>query len=140
MRKLFYTLIAALTIQIGLAQASNEAKTYINNSGIIEQIQAYKSQITPIILEDNLENFNKEFDAVFSNYISEFENLIDESFEAEDVKKHNENFAANATTSQLNPKDLVAFQQKSGSIQEKFSLSLQEIIVKYGDPAILEQM
>lgn len=140
MKKVFYTLIAILTIQIGLAQASSEAKTYIKSSGIVEQIEAYKSQVIPIILEKNLEDFNKEFEKVVASYISDLENIMDENFEVEDLKKYNENFAANATATELNPKDIDTLQQKTIAAQEKFGQSLQEVVEKYGNHEILGQM
>lgn len=140
MKKVFYTLIAILTVQIGLAQASSEAKTYIKSSGIVEQIEAYKSQLIPIILETKFEEFNKEFDKVVGNYISDLENIMDESFEIEDLKIYNENFANNGTATELNPKDIESFQQKSTAAQEKFGQSIQEVITKYGDDEILREM
>lgn len=140
MKKMFYTFIALFTLQIGFAQVSSEAKTYIKNSGISEQLDATKTQILPSILEENVADFNKDYDAAVKGYISELETLVHDNFDAADLKKYNESLAANTEPEAMMPKDLQGFQQKAGTLQENLALFINGLVVKYADPAVLEQM
>src|SRR5690554_7238524 len=98
MKKMFYTFVALFTLQIGFAQVSSEAKTYIKNSGISEQLDATKTQILPSILEENVADFNKDYDAAVKGYISELETLVHDNFDAADLKKYNESLADRKST------------------------------------------
>src|SRR5690554_6615731 len=140
MKKMFYAFIALFTLQIGFAQVSSEAKTYIKNTGINEQVEEPKAQILPSILEENVADFNKDYDAAVKGYISELETLFHDNFDAANLKKYKESFAANTEPEAMMSKDLQGFQQKAGTLQEILGLSINGLVVKYADPAVLEQM
>ena len=140
MKKTLYVFIALFTLQIGFAQVSEEAKTYIKNAGIPEQLDATKTQILPAILEENRVAFNKDYDAATKNYISELETLVNDNFETADLKKYNESIIVNTAPEAMVPKDAVGFQQKANTLQQNLGLFLQGLMEKYADPAILQQM
>lgn len=140
MKKIIYAFIALCIVQIGFAQVSDEAKTYIKNSGISEQLDATKTQILPAILEENLVAFNKDYDAAAKNYISDLETLVSDNFEAADLKKYNESIIANTAPEAMMPKDIEGFQQKAAALQQNLGVLLQGLMEKYAEPAALEQV
>lgn len=140
MKKILIAFITLFTIQFGFAQASADAKTYVKNMGIKEQLEDTKKEILPGILEKNVPDFNKEFDGVVADFILGLENLTNETFTTEDLKKFNKSIAESAEPELMNPKDPANFENKINSLQENLGLSLQGILIKYADPAFLQEM
>lgn len=140
MKKKIYVFIALCIVQVGFAQVSDEAKTYIKISGIPEQLDATKAQIIPAVLEENLVAFNKDYDAAAKNYISDLETLVSDNFETADLKKYNESIIANTAPEAMVPKDLEGFQQKAAALQQNLGVLLQGLMGKYSEPAVLEQV
>jgi len=140
MKKLLYVCFAFFAIQVGFAQASPEAKAYIKNLKMKESLDQTKVGITNLILNENLEKFNTEFDNLINTFIADFENLVNENYTAEDLNKLNKSIESNSAPEPIAPKDAVAFQEKANKIQEEMGMSLQGIVMKYGDPVKLEEM
>ncbi|HUH25950.1 MAG TPA: hypothetical protein VLY87_04945 [Flavobacterium sp.] len=140
MKKLLYVFIALFTMHFGFAQTSEDAKTYVKNMGIKEQLDETKKEILPGILEKNVTDFTKEFDGVVTDFISSLENLTNEAFSTEALKKFNKSVAESETPELMAPKDPVAFEQNVNTLEENLGLSLQGIVIKYADPAFLEEL
>lgn len=140
MKKIFLLAVAFLTMQFSFAQASAEAKTYIKNLGIKESLEMSKKDISDLILPENLTNFSNEFDTVSSQFISTFENLFHESFTIEDLKRMNSSIENNTAIDPIMPKDLESFQEKAIKAEEEMGLTIEGIVMKYGDPVKLQQM
>lgn len=138
MKKMFVTFIALFTLQIGLAQGSPEAKVYVQNAGIAQQLNTSKAQILPNILEENTTDFNKEFDEAVQNYLTELESLVAVSFNESDLKLYNESVAAGTVATELMPNDAQSFQERAQALQMSFGETLNSIIQKHVDPAILQ--
>ena len=75
-----------------------------------------------------------------AEFISNFENLVHENFSTEDLNKMNKSIENNIQIDPIMPKDAVAFQEKALKAEEEMGLSLEGILLKYGDPVKLEQM
>lgn len=140
MKKLLYVFIAVFTMHFGFAQTSDDAKIYVKNMKIKEQIDETKKELLSGILEKNVADFNKEFDGVVAEFISGLEILTNDNFSTEALKKFNESVAASETPEFMTPKDPVAFEEKVNALQENLGLSLQGILIKYADPSFLEQL
>lgn len=140
MKKIFLLAVAFFAMQFSFAQASAEAKTYVKNLGVKESLDMSKKDISDLILPENLTNFNSEFDAIAANFITSFENLFHENFTSEDLNKMNSSIENNTTLDPIMPKNLETFQEKAMKAEEEMGLSLEGIVMKYGDPVKLEQM
>lgn len=140
MKKLLFICVAFFTIQFSFAQASTEAKNYIKNLGIKQQLELVKNDITNVILAENIDNFNKEYDELVNNYVGNFENLMHESYSTEDLNKMNSQLEKNEALEPIMPKDLESFQQKAEKYENEMGISIEGIVMKYGDPAKLQEM
>jgi hypothetical protein len=140
MKKLLFICVALLSIQFSFAQASTEAKTYIKNLGIKQQLDLIKGDVSNVILAENTDQFNKEYDDLVTSYITSLENLMHDSYSAEDLNKMNTSLEKNEALEPIMPKDLESFQQKAEKIENEMGMSIEGIVMKYGDPVKLQEM
>src|SRR5690606_41431025 len=122
------------------SRAYTEDITYFKNLGVRESLEFSKKDSYELILPENLTNFNSEFDAIYATFIKIFENLFHENYTSEDLNKMNSSIENNTTLDPIMPKDLETFQEKAMKAEEEMGLSLEGIVMKYGDPVKLEQM
>ncbi|WKW45889.1 hypothetical protein P3875_08875 [Myroides sp. JBRI-B21084] len=136
MKKIIYATILGLTMQFGFAQ-SPDAETFVTNMGVKTQIEGAKQQILPTIIEEKLEEFNKEFDALATSFVTDFTKLIDENYDVDELKKANVTFAEKKELAQILPKDTAVFEEKVNTLQIETGMMIQSIIAKYGKPNAL---
>lgn len=139
MKKFIYSAILLFAIQIGFAQ-TQDAKTYVKNLGIKEQLDLVKTNVTEVILAENTASFNKEFDDLVTNYLTNIENLMSENYSAEDLNKMNKSIENKETFEPIKPKDITSFQEKAEKYEQEMGMSIEGVLVKYGDPAKLQAM
>ncbi|MBA5792165.1 hypothetical protein H1R17_04560 [Flavobacterium sp. xlx-214] len=137
MKKIFLGAAMFFAIQSGFAQ-SQDAKTFVANMGIKQQLDGAKEQILPSIEKGKEADFTKEFDAVVTDFTATFSKLVDENYDMVLVKEANKKFAETKEMTQVMPKDAVAFQEKVNNMQNEIGMSLQGLVMKYADKAALE--
>ena len=137
MKKFIYGMLLFFAVQAGFAQASADAKTYVANLGVKQQIDSAKEQILPSIQSGKTEEFTKEFDGLVSDFINTFSKLVEENYNAEELKAANKKFAETKEMALVQPKDVNAFQEKVTNLQNEIGMSLQGLVMKYADPALL---
>lgn len=137
MKKFIYGMLVFFAVQTGFAQVSADAKTYVTNLGVKEQIDSAKEQILPSIQSGKTEEFSKEFDGLVNDFITSFSKLVEENYNAADLKTANKKFAETKEMTLVTPKDVNVFQEKVTQLQNEIGISLQGLVMKYADPALL---
>lgn len=140
MKKLILGTLMFFAVQIGFAQASQDAQTFVSNLGLKAQLDAAKEQILPSIETGKEADFTKEFDEQVLSFISQFSSLVDQNYDINLVKEANKKFAETKVLSQVLPKDAVTFQEKLTSLQNEMGISLQGVMMKYAKAEELEGM
>lgn len=138
MKKIIFGTAMFFAIQIGFAQ-SQDTQTYIANLGVKTQIETQKQQILPMIDATKLEDFNKEFDVVASSFVTDFTKLVDENYDAAEIKDANKKFAETKEMTQLAPKDAAAFQEKVNTLQTEVGMTMQGLVMKYASAEAMQQ-
>lgn len=137
MKKFIYGMLVFFAVQTGFAQVSADAKTYVANLGVKEQIDSAKEQILPSIQSGKTEEFSKEFDGLVNDFITSFSKLVEENYNAADLKTANKKFAETKEMTLVTPKDVNVFQEKVTQLQNEIGISLQGLVMKYADPALM---
>lgn len=137
MKKFIYGALMFFAVQVSFAQASKDAQTFVSNLGIKAQIETAKQEILPSIQAGKEQEFTKEFDSLVNDFIGTFTKLVDENYNAEEVKAANKKFAETKEMTAVAPKDAMAFQEKVNALQNEIGMSLQGLVMKYADPAVL---
>ena len=138
MKKVIYGAIMFFAIQTGFAQ-TQDAKTFVNST---VNTEAIKQQILPMIDTAKVEDFNKEFDALVSGFVTDFSKLVDENFDAADLKAANKKFADTKDIQELGmiePKDKAVFEQKAGALSNEVNMTMQGLVMKYASAEVLQQ-
>jgi len=138
MKKFIYGAIMFFAIQTGFAQ-SQDAKTFVNST---VNTDAIKQQILPMIDTAKVDDFNKEFDALVNGFVTDFSKLVDENFDAADLKAANKKFADTKDIQELGmiePKDKAAFEQKAGALSTEVNMTMQGLVMKYASAEALQQ-
>ncbi len=125
-------------IQVGFAQ-SQDAQTFVSNMGVKAQIEGAKQQILPAIDTAKVDEFTKEFDAVASSFITDFTKLVDENYDANEIKDANKKYAETKEMTQIAPKDAAAFEQKINALQAEVGMSMQGLVMKYASAEAMQQ-
>lgn len=139
MKKLIYGAMMFFAIQTGFAQ-TQDAKTFVSNT---VNTDAIKQQILPMIDTAKVADFNKEFDVLVSGFITDFSKLVDENFDAADLKTANIKFADTKDVNELamiEPKDKAAFEQKAGALSNEVNMTMQGLVMKYASAEALQQV
>lgn len=137
MKKIFYTAIIALSMQFGFAQTA-DALTYVNNMGVTSQIQSVKEQLLPAVETGKQEDFNKEFDKAVNDFVTKLAKLIDDNYISNDIVEANKKFNVTKEFVPSTPKDINLFQDKAQELQNEIGITLQGLIMKYADQAMLD--
>lgn len=137
MKKFIYGAAMFFALQSGFAQ-TQDAQTLVANMGVKTQIDAAKQQILPMIKTDNVENFTKEFDALANDFIGKFSMLVDENYNADDIKEANKKFVETKQIAQIMPKDAAILEQKINELQAEANVSMEGLVMKYGDQEALQ--
>lgn len=138
MKKLIYGAMMFFAIQTGFAQ-TQDAKTFVNNT---VNTDAIKQQILPMIDTAKVDDFNKEFDVLVNGFITDFSKLVDENFDAADLKAANNKFADTKNVQDLTtiqPKDIATFEQKAGALSNEVNMTMQGLVMKYASAEALQQ-
>lgn len=125
-------------IQSGFAQ-TQDAKTFVNNT---VNTDAIKQQILPMIDTAKVDDFNKEFDALVNGFVTDFSKLVDENFDAAELKAVNKKFADTKDVQELatiEPKDKAAFEQKATTLSNEVNMTMQGLVMKYASAEALQQ-
>lgn len=139
MKKLIYGAIMFFAIQTGFAQ-TQDAKTFVSNT---VNTDAIKQQILPMIDTAKVADFNKEFDVLVSGFITDFSKLVDENFDAADLKTANIKFADTKDINELamiEPKDKAIFEKKAGALSNEVNMTMQGLVMKYASAEALQQV
>ena len=139
MKKLILGSLLFFAVQVGFAQ-SEDAKTYVKNMNVKEQLEAAKEEILPSIQIGKEADFKKEFDATVNDFIQSFTKAVDENVTADNLKAANKAFNETKQMTPATPKDLTAFQEKVNNLQNEMGMSLQGLVMKYAKPEVLETM
>lgn len=137
MKKLILGSLLFFAAQVGFAQ-SVDAKTYVKNMNVKEQLESAKKEILPMIQTGKEADFTKEFDSTVNDFIQSFEKAVDENVTAENLKAANKAFTETKQLTPATPKDLASFQEKVNTLQTEVGMSLQGLVMKYGKPEVLE--
>ncbi|RRA94682.1 hypothetical protein [Paenimyroides viscosum] len=137
MKKFIYGTLMFFAIQTGIAQ-TKDAQTLVTNMGVKAQIEGIKQQILPIITTENVENFNKDFDAMVTDFVSRFSKLVDEGYKASDIQEANKKFAESKEIAQIVPIDAPSLEQKIMALQAEANVTMEGLVMKYGDPEALQ--
>lgn len=138
MKKFIYGAIMIFAVQTGFAQ-TQDAKTFVNNT---VNTEAIKQQILPMIDTAKVDDFNKEFDALVNGFVTDFSKLVDENFDAADLKAVNKKFADTKDVNELGtiqPKDKATFEQKAGALSNEVNMTMQGLVMKYASAEVLQQ-
>ena len=138
MKKFIYGAIMFFAIQTGFAQ-TQDAKTFVSNT---VNTDAIKQQILPMIDTAKVADFNKEFEVLVSGFVTDFSKLVDESFDAADLKAANKKFADTKDIKELGmiePKDKAAFEQKANVLSSEVNLTMEGLVMKYASAEALQQ-
>ncbi len=138
MKKLIYGAIMCFAMHTGFAQ-TQDAKTFVDNMGMKVNIDGVKQQILPMIDTAKVDDFNKEFDALVSGFVTDFSKLVDESYNATDLKAVNKKFADTKELDVIEPKDKTSFEQKAGALSDEVNMTMQGLIMKYASEEALQQ-
>lgn len=139
MKKLILGSLLFFAVQVGFAQ-SEDAKTYVKNMNVKEQLEAAKKEILPSIQVGKEADFTKEFDTTVNDFIQSFTKAVDENVTADNLKAANKAFNETKQMTPAAPKDLTAFQEKINNLQNEMGMSLQGLVMKYAKPEVLETM
>ncbi|MEG1377266.1 MAG: hypothetical protein RSC81_09340, partial [Myroides sp.] len=115
------------------------AKTFVDNMGMKTNIDGVKEQILPMIDTAKVDDFNKEFDALVNGFVTDFSKLIDESYNAADLKAVNKKFADTKELDVIEPKDKTTFEQKAGALSNEVNMTMQGLVMKYASAEALQQ-
>lgn len=138
MKKFIYGAIMLLAVQTGFAQ-TQDAKTFVNNT---VNTDAIKQQILPMIDTAKVADFNKEFDALVNGFVTDFSKLVDENFDAAELKAVNKKFADTKNVQDLatiQPKDKATFEQKATTLSNEVNMTMQGLVMKYASAEALQQ-
>ena len=138
MKKFIYGAIMIFAVQTGFAQ-TQDAKTFVDNMGMKTNIDGVKEQILPMIDTAKVADFNKEFDALVNGFVTDFSKLIDESYNAADLKAVNKKFADTKELDVIEPKDKTSFEQKAGALSNEVNMTMQGLVMKYASAEALQQ-
>lgn len=138
MKKFIYGAIMIFAVQTGFAQ-TQDAKTFVDNMGMKTNIDGVKEQILPMIDTSKVADFNKEFDALVNGFVTDFSKLIDESYNAADLKAVNKKFADTKELDVIEPKDKTTFEQKAGALSNEVNMTMQGLVMKYASAEALQQ-
>lgn len=138
MKKFIYGAIMIFAVQTGFAQ-TQDAKTFVDNMGMKTNIDGVKEQILPMIDTAKVADFNKEFDALVNGFVTDFSKLIDESYNAADLKAVNKKFADTKELDIIEPKDKTTFEQKAGALSNEVNMTMQGLVMKYASAEALQQ-
>jgi len=138
MKKFIYGAIMIFAVQTGFAQ-TQDAKTFVDNMGMKTNIDGVKEQILPMIDTAKVADFNKEFDALVNGFVTDFSKLIDESYNAADLKAVNKKFADTKELDVIEPKDKTTFEQKAGALSNEVNMTMQGLVMKYASAEALQQ-
>ncbi len=138
MKKFIYGAIMFFAIQTGFAQ-TQDAKTFVDNMGMKANIDGVKQQILPMIDTAKVADFNKEFDALVNGFVSDFSKLVDENYDAAELKAANKKFAETKEVTVLEPKDKTTFEQKAGTLSNEVNMTMQGLVMKYASAEALQQ-
>ncbi|KAA5534048.1 hypothetical protein [Paenimyroides baculatum] len=138
MKKFIYGAIMIFAVQTGFAQ-TQDAKTFVDNMGMKTNIDGVKEQILPMIDTSKVADFNKEFDALVNGFVTDFSKLIDESYNAADLKAVNKKFADTKELDVIEPKDKATFEQKAGALSNEVNMTMQGLVMKYASAEVLQQ-
>jgi|SRR5690606_4523787 len=138
MKKFIYGAIMIFAVQTGFAQ-TQDAKTFVDNMGMKTNIDGVKEQILPMIDTAKVDDFNKEFDALVNGFVTDFSKLIDESYNAADLKAVNKKFADTKELDVIEPKDKTSFEQKAGALSNEVNMTMQGLVMKYASAEALQQ-
>lgn len=125
-------------IQTGFAQ-TQDAKTFVSST---VNTDAIKQQILPMIDTAKVDDFNKEFDALVNGFVTDFSKLVDENFDADELKAVNKKFADTKDINELamlEPKDKAAFEQKAGALSNEVNMTMEGLVMKYASAEVLQQ-
>ena len=138
MKKFIYGAIMFFAIQTGFPQ-TQDAKPFVSNT---VNTDAIKQQILPMIDTAKVADFNKEFEVLVSGFVTDFSKLVDESFDAADLKAANKKFADTKDIKELGmiePKDKAAFEQKANVLSSEVNLTMEGLVMKYASAEALQQ-
>ncbi|SFN22364.1 hypothetical protein SAMN05421741_102189 [Paenimyroides ummariense] len=138
MKKFIYGAIMLLAVQTGFAQ-TQDAKTFVDNMGMKANIDGVKQQILPMIDTAKVDDFNKEFDALVNGFVTDFSKLVDENYDAAELKAANKKFAETKEVTVLEPKDKTTFEQKAGTLSNEVNMTMQGLVMKYASAEALQQ-
>lgn len=138
MKKFIYGAIMIFAMQIGFAQ-TQDAKTFVDNMGMQANIDGVKQQILPMIDTAKVDDFNKEFDALVNDFVTDFSKLVDENYDAAELKAANKKFADTKEVTVLEPKDKTTFEQKAGNLSNEVNMTMQGLVMKYASAEALQQ-
>ena len=138
MKKFIYGAMMLFVVQTGFAQ-TQDAKTFVNNT---VNTDAIKQQILPMIDTAKVADFNKEFDALVNGFVTDFSKLVDENFDAAELKAVNKKFADTKDVQDLatiQPKDKATFEQKATTLSNEVNMTMQGLVMKYASAEALQQ-
>lgn len=138
MKKLIYGAMMFFAIQSGFAQ-TQDATTYVENMGMKVNIDGVKQQILPMIDTAKVDDFNKEFDVLVSGFVADFSKLVDENYNAADIKEANKKFVETKELAVIEPKDKTSFEQKAGALSNEVNMTMQGLVMKYASAEALQQ-
>lgn len=138
MKKFIYGAIMFFAIQTGFAQ-TQDAKTFVSST---VNTDAIKQQILPMIDTAKVDDFNKEFDVLVNGFVTDFSKLVDENFDAAELKAVNKKFADSKDVQDLatiQPKDKAAFEQKATTLSNEVNMTMQGLVMKYASAEAVQQ-
>lgn len=135
MKKFIYGAMMLFAVQTGFAQ-TQDAKTFVNNT---VNTDAIKQQILPMIDTAKVADFNKEFDALVNGFVTDFSKLVDENYDAAELKAANKKFAETKEVTVLEPKDKTTFEQKATTLSNEVNMTMQGLVMKYASAEALQQ-
>lgn len=138
MKKFIYAAMMLFAVQTGFAQ-TQDAKTFVDNMGMKANIDGVKQQILPMIDTAKVDDFNREFDALVNGFVTDFSKLVDENYDAAELKAANKKFAETKEVTVLEPKDKTTFEQKAGTLSNEVNMTMQGLVMKYASAEALQQ-
>lgn len=142
MKKIIVMLALALSSQFVSAQNTTVVNPlvteFIEAQGMKGQMLEAKESLISYILEDKKDAFSTEFDKMIDKYISKFSKVVSTHLSDSEIKGLIDSIKQEKEFAGLSPEKQEKFDEQLQGLQIEVSMELNDLILEYGDPELLE--
>lgn len=142
MKKIIVMLALALSSQFVSAQNTTVVNPlvteFIEAQGMKGQMLEAKESLISYILEDKKDAFSTEFDKMIDKYILKFSKVVSTHLSDSEIKGLIDSIKQEKEFAGLSPEKQEKFDEQLQGLQIEVSMELNDLILEYGDPELLE--